>query len=263
MPFPQQNGRKALAIALRRPASSSPPARFPQKVGEGWGSCVRWGLPALCLLVLVASCAEPVYRKRSFVGSTAGKRESVEVPVGLNPLGSLDICKVEQGRSRPDGGGESQKLPATSRVLVSRPENFTQEASQMISALREELGRPGQNLPPVEFMLADRRIDQDEEARVIGIQCAALIVLWEPGFTKTLELTLPHPAQIPLRPLVQERLCEFGSGREQLDILYLTIAGLLTMRDNDYDKAVFYLESAKNIDNGCLRLGHPPSGSGK
>jgi len=202
----------------------------------------------LLLLLLLSACAEQVYRKRSFVGRTAGKRESVEVPVGLNPLGSLDTCTRSEG-------AVDKGLDPSNRVLVSRPEHFTREASLMISSLREELGRPGQSLPPVEFQLAREPIESPEEARRVGQQCGAMIVLWEPGFTKTLELTLPHPNQIPLRPLVQERLCEFGDHQEQLNILYFTIAGLVTLRENDYDRAVFYMESAKSIDNGCLRIG--------
>ncbi|MEE8434135.1 MAG: hypothetical protein V3S64_05030 [bacterium] len=177
------------------------------------------------------------------MSSARGVHKNVEVPSGLNPLGTLETC-------RP--GAEA--LPPLNRVLVSRPEFFTEEASLMISVLREVLAEPGNEIPEVEFRLTDRAIRTGVQAEWLGRHCGALIVLWEPHLTKTLEMTLPHPAQIPLRPLVRKRLCEFGSHREQMNILYLTIAGLLAMRENDYEKAVFFMNSARVIDDGCLRL---------
>ncbi|HEX9842520.1 MAG TPA: hypothetical protein VGC20_07205, partial [bacterium] len=138
----------------------------------------------------------------------------------------------------------------------------TQEASLMISALGEALRQRDPALPRVEFRLAPERIATAEQAARLGRACGAMIVLWEPGQTKTLALTLPQPAQVPLRDLVQERLCEFGNHNEQLNILYLTIAGLLSMRENEYDKAVLYMESARTIDNHCLHLpGSGPAGA--
>ncbi len=200
-------------------------------------------LCALCLLALALSaCSEPEPRKRSFMESAEGVR-TPDVPVGLNPLGSLDTCP---GRADPPAVGQ--------RVLISRPEHFTREASQMIAALREALATREAKLPPVQFQLAPQQIANSAQARQLGQACNALIVLWEPGQTKTLELTLPRPSQVPLRDLVQERLCEFGDHTEQLNILYLTIAGLLSLRDNEYDKAVLYMESARAIDTFCLHL---------
>ena len=200
-------------------------------------------LCTLCLLALApAACSEPEPRKRSFMESAEGVR-TPDVPVGLNPLGSLDTCP---GRAEPPTLGQ--------RVLISRPEHFTREASQMIAALREALVKRDARLPPVEFLLAPRQIETSAQARRLGEACNAMIVLWEPGQTKTLALTLPQPAQVPLRDLVQERLCEFGDHTEQLNILYLTIAGLLSLRENEYDKAVLYMESARAIDTFCLHL---------
>ena len=198
---------------------------------------------AVLIFVLTSACSEPVVRKRSFMSSARGVHKDVEVPVGLNPLGTLDTC-------RPG----AKALPPLNRVLVSRPEFFTEEASRMISALREELAEPETGIPAVEFRLTDRAIRTGTQAKWLGRYCGALIVLWEPRQTKTLEITLPRAAQIPLRPLVRRRLCEFGSHREQLNILYLTIAGLLALRENDYEKAVVFMNSARVIDNGCLRL---------
>ena len=189
---------------------------------------------AVSILALTSACAEPVVRKRSFMSSARGVHKDVEVPSGLNPLGTLDTC-------RP--GAEA--LPPLNRVLVSRPEFFTEEASLMISALREVLAEPENEIPAVEFWLTGRAIRSGVQAEWLGRHCGALIVLWEPRQTKTLEITLPHPAQIPLRPLVRRRLCEFGSHREQLNILVLTIAGLLAMRENDYERAVFFMNSAR------------------
>lgn len=195
------------------------------------------------MLALLAGCADPRVRKLTFVGRTAGARDSVEVPIGLSPLGSADVCRMEE-----------EKSPVKSRVLVSKPDLFTREASLMISTLRDEVGVPGADLSEVDIQVSGSAIKDAPQARAWGRHCGALIVLWEPGFTKTLELTLPLPNQIPIRPLVQERLCEFGDLAEQLNILYLTIAGLVALRENDYEKAVFYLDSARDIDNGCLRI---------
>lgn len=215
--------------------------RGPRKGLTGWTPAGL--LSGLVLLAILAGCTDPPLRKRTFVGRASGARESVEVPVGLNPLGSLDVCRME-----------GERVPVKSRVLVSRPEMFTREASLMISTLREEVGVPGAELSQVDIQLSATAIQDVSQARAWGRHCGALIVLWEPGFTKTLELTLPQPNQIPIRPLVQERLCEFGDLAERLNILYLTIAGLMALRENDYEKAVFHLESAREIDNGCLRI---------
>lgn len=228
--------------SIWRLAAPSPSYRRPR-----WRpTAIRVAVGALMMLLLTTACSQPVVRKRSFMASARGVRENVEVPVGLNPLGTLDTC-------RP---GE-QPVSPLKRVLVSRPELFTEEASLMISALREELALPTNEIPAVEFQLTDRVIRSGAQAEWLGRRCGALIVLWEPRQTKTLEMTLPHPAQIPLRALMRKRLCEFGSHQEQLNILYLTIAGLLTLRENDYEKAVFFMKSARAIDNGCLRLPTP------
>lgn len=212
------------------------------------GHSITWGLLLALLLaaVLTAACSEPRVRKRSFMSSAQGVRKSVEVPEGLNPLGSLDTCTPDGGASRP-----------VNLVLVSRPEFFTEEASLMISALRETLARPDSGIPTVEFQLSGHSIRNRPDAVRLGNQCGAIIVLWEPGQTKTLELTLPRPSQVPIQRLVQERLCEFGDHQQQLNILYLTIAGLLTLRENDYDKAVFYMKTARAIDNSCLKMPQP------
>jgi hypothetical protein len=203
----------------------------------------------VCALgVFLLACSEAPPRKRSFMESAAGVRAPVEVPVGLNPLGSLDTC-------RPETVSAGQKP----RVLVSRPEYFTGEASRMISALRESLAHPSEGVPAIEFVLSQGVIAEEGQAVAQGRLCGALIVLWEPGQTKTLALTLPRPTEIPLRDLVQSRLCEFGTRSEQLRILYLTIAGLLSLRENNYARALFYMETARDIDNGCLQL---PGGGG-
>ena len=82
----------------------------------------------------------------------------------------------------------------------------------------------------------------------------ALVVLWEPFGSRTLELTLSNPALIPLRATVYSQLCEFGNYQEQYDILYLTVTGLLAILDNQYERASRYLEQAKRIDSHCLQL---------
>lgn len=192
---------------------------------------------------LLAACAEPQVRKRTFVGQSGRGDSRAEVAVGLNPLGSLDTC-------RPAAGPQ----PEQRLVLVSRPEHFTPEASQMIADLREALAQPRDDAPPVRFLLSQGPIATQAEAVDQGRRCGAMIVLWEPGRTKTLRLTLPHPAQIPLRGLTRERLCEFGNHEEQLRILHLTTTGLAAMREHQYDRAVLYLETANRLDDHCLRL---------
>ena len=219
----------------------------PEFQDSRWRSTARlpfWvAMGTVLIAVLTSACAEPRVRKRSFMSSARGVHKNVESPSGLNPLGTVDTC-------RPG----TEALPPLNRVLVSRPEFFTEEASLMISALREGLAKPENDIPAVEFQLTGRAIRTHAQAERLGRHCGALIVLWEPGQTKTLEMTLPHPAQIPLRALARKRLCEFGSHREQLNILYLTIAGLLALRENDYEKAVFFMNSARVIDDGCLQL---------
>jgi hypothetical protein len=206
-------------------------------------------LPLLVGAVLLGACSEPAPSKRSFMESAEGIRAPADVPVGLNPLGSLDTCQPAENPGAP-----------ANRVLISRPEDFTREASVMISTLRQALADPQAKLPPVEFRLTPSPITSREQARQLGRACGAVIVLWEPGQTKTLELTLPQPAEVPLRDLVQQQLCEFGDHTEQVNILYLTIAGLLSMRENAYDKAVLYMNSARTIDTHCLHL--PGTGPG-
>jgi hypothetical protein len=185
--------------------------------------------------------------------SAEGMRVAPEAR-GLNPLSALDTCRPD-----PSPGGPPAR--AAARVLISRPEHFTQEATRMISDLREGLASQREVLPPVDFLLAPREVDSAAQAQTLGRACGALIVLWEPRHTKSLELTLPDPARVPLRELVQERLCEFGGHRDQLAILYLTIAGLLNMRDNQYDRAVLFMTSARSLDTHCLRL--PGAGAGR
>ncbi len=199
-----------------------------------------WGL---CLLSALVACASEPPRKPTFVGSSKGVRQPVDVPVGLNPLGSLDICL---------GGAEPR--PPRNRVLVSPPAYFSPAATKMIVALRESLAEEEAHGVTVKMYLAERPLRRAADARAEGRRCGAVIVLWEPMGTGTLELTLPYPARIPLRHMVQERLCEFGNHAEQLTILHLTIIGLAALLENLYDEAIYYMEAANRIDHHCLRL---------
>jgi hypothetical protein len=206
-------------------------------------------LLALFLVLLVGACSNPEPRKISFMANAEGARGPTDVPVGLNPLGSLDTCLPASG-PRPGN-----------HVLISRPETFTHDASLMISALRDALSGQREGQPSAAFLLAPARITSAEQARTLGQRCGSLLVLWEPGQARTLELTLPEPTRVPLRELVQTQLCEFGDHSEQLRILYLTIAGLLSLRENDYEKAVFYMNTARTLDNHCLHLPGAAQGS--
>ena len=203
------------------------------------------------LLLTVAGCSRGPERRPTFIGQTEGVRRQIDVPVGLNPLGSLDGCP------------RAEALPHGRRVLISPPAQFTPEATRMIMALRESLAEEEEEVD-FEMMLAAKPLRTEADAETEGKRCGAVIVLWEPTGTHTLEFTLPVPARIPLRRLVGERLCEFGNHREQLTILYLTIVGLAAMLDNRYDDAIYYLETAERIDHHCLRLpgGVRPAGQG-
>jgi len=124
----------------------------------------------------------------------------------------------------------------------------------MLSTLRQGLAESRPVGKAVQFLVAAQPIETEALARREGERCGALVVLWEPFGTRTLELTLPNPARIPLRASVYPRLCEFGNYQEQYDILRLTITGLLSMLDNEYDRAVYFLDLAKRIDSHCLHL---------
>ncbi len=216
----------------------------------------RWaissaGLLAVAAALSVASCSTPEPRKRSFFGQAETIREETE-PKGLNPLGLLQTC----------GNGARANAPGH-RVLVSRPEFFTENASLMILALQEALAENEKELENLDMLLSRRPIETMAQARAAGRQCGALIVLWERRESHSLEMTLPYPARVPLRDLVQKKLCEFGDHSEQATILYLTILGLTAMTKNDYDLAAYYLGAAKEMDVDCLHLprGPEPGGS--
>ena len=218
------------------------------------GRCFRakgrlWLLAVLGGLLLVSDCASAPPRKRTFMGMAEGRREPVARPAGLNPLGALRTCS---GGARLAGQGD--------RVLVSRPEYFTENASLMIVALREALAESPEGREALDLQLSSSSIESAEQAVQEGERCGALIVLWEQRKSQTLELTLPNPARVPLKALVQKKLCEFGNHVEQVNILYLTIVGLTAMVNHDYELAKFYLNAANRIDVNCLHLplGHRP-----
>jgi hypothetical protein len=192
---------------------------------------------------LAACTGVPEPSKTSFMSLTEGVRQPVNTPTGLNPLGSLEICKAD-----------ASSEPLRERVLVSRPEQFTREASIMLAALRQALADDRPDGRRVQFLEAAQPIDSRAAASAEGARCGALVVLWEPFGSRTLELTLPNPARIPLRATVYPQLCEFGNYQEQYDILYLTITGLLAVRDNQYERASVYLDQARRIDSHCLQL---------
>ncbi len=224
---------------IRRPAYRPPRLR--------WAVCrrlfLRASLIGLSAAVLLAACATPQRRKRSFMGQASRERRVVSEPAGLNPLGALPTC----------AGGE-ERAGQVPRVLVSRPEYFTEDASLMIVSLREALAQNEEGIEAPRMELSPSPILSEEDARGVGRRCGALIVLWEQGTSRTLELTLPFPARVPLRALVHRKLCEFGDHREQATILYFTILGLTAVARDNYDLAQFYLESARDIDVECMRL---------
>jgi hypothetical protein len=208
----------------------------------------RYRIPAgrvtilLCLAAWLAGCATGPERRPTFVGRAEGATEDEDVPEGLNPLASLDVCE-----------GPSQPPARAARVLISPPAYFSREATGMLLTLRRALARSPQG-QRVQMWVGSRPMRNAGEAAQTGRMCGAVIVLWEPFGTNSLELTLPQPAQVPLRHLVRERLCEFGSHSQQAAILFFTVTGLAAMLDNRYDEALYYMEAAGRIDLACLQL---------
>jgi len=204
---------------------------------------VAAALAAAYFTLALAACSEPEPYKPTFFGRVEGVREPASKPEGLNPLGAIQTCS-----DRP------VLDPTEERVLVARPDLFTREASLMISSLRQAVSDNYRGQRAVRFLTTQRFVQTEAQAVAEGRRCAALIVLWEIYGTRALELTVPEPARIPLKAQLHPRLCEFGNYAEQLQILYLTITGLLAMGDNDYDTATGNIELAMRIDSHCLRL---------
>jgi len=196
---------------------------------------------------LIASCATGPERQETFVGRAAGATENADVAEGLNPLAGLDVCTTP-----------TPAPPNTARVLISPPAYFSREATDMILTLRQALARSphGQR---AQMWVAPQPLRNASDAVREGRLCNAVIVLWEPYNTSSLELTLPEPGRVPLRGLIRDRLCEFGSHGQQVAILFFTITGLAALSDNRYDEAVYYMEAANRIDLSCLQLPLPPS----
>lgn len=202
----------------------------------------RWLLMAAVIWLAASACESPQPRKRTFVGQGESVRKDVSEPAGLNPLGALSTC------------GASVSPPEAGRVLVSRPEYFTGDASRMIVSLREALAGHREARELLELQLSAGPIESKKEAVGEGRRCGALIVLWEQRKSQTLEITLPTPGKVPLRSQVKENLCEFGNHSEQVTILYYTIIGLTAMVNHDYAQAMYYFDAANRIDVDCLQI---------
>ena len=201
----------------------------------------------IAVSALLAACATGPSRRPTFVGRQEGTRQPPDLAEGLNPMASVDTCT--EGNHAAGKGV---------RVLVSPPAHFSKQATEMIVSLRRSLvGSPQGEL--IQMWLAPQPLRTAEDARREGLRCAAVIVLWEALDTNSLELTLPQPTEVPLRHMVRERLCEFGSDRQQVAILFFTISGLAAMLDNRYDEAVYYMEAANRIDVSCFQLPSLPA----
>ncbi len=198
---------------------------------------------AVGVLLALAACSDSEPYKPTFFGRVEGVREPASQPEGLNPLGAIQSCT-----DRP------VLDPAEERVLVARPDLFTREASLMISALRQAVADNYRGQRAVRFMTTQRFVQTEAQAVAEGRRCAALIVFWEVYGSRALELSVPEPTRIPLKAQIHPRLCEFGDYGEQLQILYLTITGLLAMVDNDYETATVDFDQATRIDSHCLQL---------
>lgn len=215
---------------------------------RSWGPQARFRAPriagsCLTLLLIVGACSEPEPYKPTFMGRTEGVREPAAKPEGLNPLGAIETCTARPVRQ-----------PSEERVLVARPELFTREASLMMSSLRQAIADNYHGRRTVKFFVTANAIQNEAQAVAEGRRCASLIVLWEIYGTRALELTVPEPTRIPLKVQLHPRLCEFGNYAEQLQILFLTITGLLATLEDDYETANSNMELANRIDNRCLQL---------
>ena len=227
------------------PAGKIPAMEMTQCFQQTKPQAVAWRLVATVValaVIAISACASPQPRKRTFVGLGSSVRTNVSEPSGLNPLGALNTCEY------------ASQAHQTERVLVSRPEYFTEDASRMIVALREALAENREARELLELELSRGPIQSQQEAVGEGRRCGALIVLWEQRRSRTLELTLPNPAKVPLRTQVKENLCEFGGHSEQVTILYYTIIGLTAMVNHDYADAKYYLDAANRIDVDCLHI---------
>ena len=196
----------------------------------------------LIVLLMVAGCSTaPPEGKRTFIGK--GEEPPTAQPKGLNPLGSLETC------------GDVNQPPVNGiRVLISRPEQFTREASLMIVLLQESMAEQADTRERVEMVLSNTPLNNRQEAIQAGRHCRAMVVLWERLGSRTLEITLPEPSRIPLRAIVQDKLCEFGDHIEQLTILDLTIRGLSAVVTNEFDQANGYFLAANRLDDRCFQL---------
>jgi hypothetical protein len=215
----------------------------PPEAGLWIGARRRLAVLSLAGVLLLSACSEPEPYKPTFVGRTEGVRERASQPEGLNPLGAIQVCtatpELEVGEER---------------VLVARPQLFTREASLMISSLRQAVTDGYHGQQRLRFLITPNNVQTEAQAVAEGKRCGSLIVLWEVYGTRALELTVPEPSRIPLRTSLHARLCEFGNYAEQMQILYLTVTGLLATLDNDYETANANLDLATRIDGHCLQL---------
>ncbi len=201
-------------------------------------------LAALLFVALLAGCTStPEPRKRTFVGGATNAAREREVVVGLNPLGSLDVCRSTM-----------QPLPPGTRVLVSRPETFSREATEMLLRLRDGLVDAEWKDLSIELMLTELPVASREHALAEGRACGALAVLWERRESQLLELELPYPARIPLRHLPFADICAYGSDVQRLQVMYFLILGTAALSENRYDQAQAHLGLAQAIDLDCLKL---------
>ncbi len=200
-------------------------------------------IAAALAALLVAACSAETPGKRTFMDANPLRPQDTEVAIGLNPLGALDVCR-----------DASKPLPLDIRVLVSRPEQMSRGASQMLVALRQGLADPPAGEPLVQMMLSTRRIASDTEAMAEGQDCGALVVLWEPAGAQTLEVAFPFPARIPLRDYSLHRLCAVGSFYQRVNVLYYTILGTANIMNSRFDRAQHNLQLANMIDTECLKL---------
>jgi len=206
-------------------------------------------LPWMVLLAVVlgaGGCVGTSPRGRtSYMSKTPDSPPPSRTPVGLNPLGALSTC--DPGKSSLPGD--------LGRVLVSRPEHFSKEASLMILDLKDNLAQlTRRRKAAVEMMLTPEVVHNQRQAVLVGRVCEAMIVLWEKPGTRTLELTLPRPLQNPLRDRIRENMCEFGSQEEQLNILFHVIASLSALKARQVREARYFMEQAEALDTRCFHL---------
>ncbi|MDH4120119.1 MAG: hypothetical protein OEV94_00215 [Deltaproteobacteria bacterium] len=203
------------------------------------------------VLLTAAGCSEPRYSKPTFWGQGGETPRREDTPNGLNPLGGVEECPA---------GVRAPKM--VNRVLVSKPQSLSRNATQMLLELKDTL-KYSQNMNMVDQMLlSPAPILSVEDALKEGKRCGALVVLWERPSGRNLEMTLVESPPLPYRRPIHDHLCPFGSKTERMDILYNIMAGLGRLQQGETKSAGAFFDRAQWVDACCFRFVRRPNREG-